>query len=113
MSARLLKIVAAGGMLLRLAEGREGGAGEAVGLVRSETGGLEGIAAGHTFFREELELEPGDFVSCYGAAGDNLAGAARVVKSDLYFIQIRRFRRDFRAAQSQGGGGGGGGGCRW
>ena len=87
-----------------------GGPEETIGLFNSETGGLKEISAGHTFFLEEFELEPGDFVSYYGSAGDNLAGTARVIKSDLYFIQIRRFRRDFRAAQSQGGGGGGGGG---
>ena len=87
-----------------------GGPEETVGLFNSETGGSKEISAGHTFFLEEFELEPGDFVSYYGTAGDNLAGEDRVVKSDLYFIQIRRFSRDFRAAQSQGGGGGGGGG---
>ena len=87
-----------------------GGTEETISLFNSETGGLKEISAGHTFFLEEFELEPGDFVSYYGSAGDNQAGANRVVKSDLYFIQIRRFRRDFRAAQSQGGGGGGGGG---
>ena len=87
-----------------------GGSEETIGLFNSETGGLKEVSAGHTFFLEELELEPGDFVSYYGSAGDNQAGVDRVVKSDLYFIQIRRFRRDFRAAQSQGGGGGGGGG---
>ena len=87
-----------------------GGPEETIGLFSSETGGLKEISAGHTFFLEEFELEPGDFVSYYGTAGDNLAGAERVAKSNLYFIQIRRFRQDFRAAQSQGGGGGGGGG---
>ena len=87
-----------------------GGPEETVGLFNSETGGSKEISAGHTFFLEEFELEPGDFVSYYGSAGDNLAGEDRVVKSDLYFIQIRRFSRDFRAAQSQGGDGGGGGG---
>ena len=86
-----------------------GGPEETIGLFSSETGGLKEISAGHTFFLEEFELEPGDFVSYYGTAGDNLAGTDRVIKSDLYFIQIRRFSRDFRAAQSQGGGGGGGG----
>jgi len=87
-----------------------GGPEETISLFNSETGGLKEVTAGHTFFLEEFELEPGDFLSYYGSAGDNQAGAERVVKSDLYFIQIRRFRQDFRAAQSQGGGGGGGGG---
>ena len=69
------------------------------------------MSAGHTFFLEELELEPGDFVSYYARATDrNLAQQNKDIKSDLYFVQIRAFSRDFRAAQSQGGGGGGGGG---
>ncbi|MBM63566.1 MAG: hypothetical protein CL484_11525 [Acidobacteria bacterium] len=83
---------------------------ETVDLFDSDEGGLKEISAGHTLFLEEYELEPGDFISYYGTAGDNQAGDAREVKSDLYFIQVRAFRRDFRAAQSQGGGGGGGGG---
>ena len=87
-----------------------GGPEETVDLFDSEEGGLKEISAGHTLFLEEFELEPGDFISYYGSAGDNQAGSAREVKSDLYFIQVRAFRRDFRAAQSQGGGGGGGGG---
>ena len=33
------------------------------------------------------------------------------MKSDLYFVQVRAFRKDFRAAESQAGGGGGGGGA--
>ncbi|MEE2635668.1 MAG: DUF4175 family protein [Acidobacteriota bacterium] len=87
-----------------------GGPEETVELFDSDEGGLKEVSAGHTLFLEEFELEPGDFVSYYGSAGDNQAGTDRVVKSDLYFVQIRAFRRDFRAAQSQGGGGGGGGG---
>ena len=87
-----------------------GGPEETVALFDSEEGGLREISAGHTLFLEEFELEPGDFISYYGSAGDNQGDAGRVVKSDLYFVQIRAFRRDFRAARSQGGGGGGGGG---
>ena len=87
-----------------------GGPEETVELFDSEEGGLREISAGHTLFLEEFDLEPGDFVSYYGSAGDNQGEAGRVVKSDLYFVQIRAFRRDFRAAQSQAGGGGGGGG---
>ena len=87
-----------------------GGPEETVELFDSEEGGLREVSAGHTLFLEEFDLEPGDFVSYYGSAGDNQGDAGRVVKSDLYFVQIRAFRRDFRAAQSQGGGGGGGGG---
>ena len=69
------------------------------------------FSAGHTFFLEEMELEPGDFVSYFARATDrNLAQQNADVKSDLYFIQVRRYSQDFRAQQSQGGGGGMGGG---
>jgi hypothetical protein len=69
------------------------------------------ITAGHTFYLEELGLTPGDFVSYYARVTDNNSvGGAQTAKSDLYFMQIRPFKKDFRAAQSQGGGGGGGAG---
>ena len=88
-----------------------GGAEETVRLYSGGEDALKEVSAGHTFFLEDLELEPGDFVSYYARATDrNLAQENRDIKSDLYFIQVRAFSRDFRAAQSQGGGGGGGGG---
>ena len=72
---------------------------------------LKEVSAGHTFFLEELALVPGDFVSYYAQVADNnQAEDATPVKSDLYFVQVRAFRKDFRAAESQAGGGGGGGG---
>ena len=80
-------------------------------LFDGSASGLKEVSAGHTFFLEELGLEPGDFVSYYARATDrNLAQANRDVKSDLYFVQIRAFSRDFRMAQSQGGAMGGAGG---
>ena len=88
-----------------------GGPEESVTLFDGQEDTLREITAGHTFFLEELELEPGDFLSYYARASDrNLAQQNADIKSDLYFIQIRRFSRDFRAQQSQGGGGGGMGG---
>ena len=88
-----------------------GGPDEAVSLFNSGGAGdnaLKEVSAGHTFFLEELELEPGDFLSYYARATDrNLLQEDDDVKSDLYFIQIRRYSSDFRQQQSQGGGGGG------
>ena len=71
---------------------------------------LAEVTAGHTFYLEELGLEPGDFVSYYARAADNdaVAGAKRAT-SDIYFLQIRPLRQEFRRAQSQAQGGGGGG----
>ena len=87
-----------------------GGPEESVPLYDAGDDTLREVSAGHTFFLEELELEPGDFVSYYGRATDrNLAQRGADVKSDLYFIQVRRFSRDYRAGPSGGGAGGGGG----
>ena len=96
---------------LDLVYGLNGAEEKSVSLYRAGDDALKEISAGHTFFLEELELEPGDFLSYYARATDrNLAQNGKDIKSDLYFVQIRAFSRDFRAAQSQAGGGGGGGG---
>ena len=69
------------------------------------------VSAGHTFFLEELGLEAGDFLSYFAKAVDNdSVQGPKSVQSDLYFLQIRAFRKDYKPAMSQGGGGGGGGG---
>ena len=50
-------------------------------------------------------------MSYFGRAVDNDAvGGGKRATSDLYFLRIRPFNKDFRQAQSQGGGGAGGGG---
>ena len=71
------------------------------------------VSAGHTFFLEEMGLKPGDVVSYYAKATDNdSVGGGQSVSSDLYFLQIRPFRKDYKPAESQGGqqaGGAGGG----
>src|SRR5688572_24323525 len=69
------------------------------------------VTAGHTFYLEELGVQPGDAVSYYARAMDNNAieGPQRAT-SDIYFLRIRPFDKNFKPAQSMGGGGGGGGG---
>ena len=97
---------------LHLAYSANGGAEQSVQLFDGSGSALKEVSAGHTFFLEDLGLEPGDFVSYYARATDrNLAQENRDIKSDLYFVQIRAFSKDFRAAQSQGGAMGGGGGA--
>jgi hypothetical protein len=72
---------------------------------------LPDVSAGHTFYLEELGVSPGDFVSYYARAADNdAAGGAKRATSDIYFVQVRPLKKDFRRAESQAGGGGGGGG---
>jgi hypothetical protein len=72
---------------------------------------LQEVTAGHTFYLEELGVKPGDAVSYYARATDNnaVAGPQRAT-SDMYFLRIRPFNKDFKPATSMGGGGGGGGG---
>src|SRR4029078_12587185 len=74
---------------------------------------LTEVSAGHTIYLEELGLTPGDSVSYYARATDtDSVQSGKTVSSDIYFVQIRPYRKDFKPAQSQaqGGGGGGGGG---
>ncbi|HEX7237576.1 MAG TPA: DUF4175 family protein [Gammaproteobacteria bacterium] len=49
-------------------------------------------------------LEPGDVISYYAVAEDR----GREVQTDLYFVEVQPFNRNF--SQASGGGGGGGGG---
>lgn len=71
---------------------------------------LAEVSAGHTFYLEELSVQPGDSVSYYARATDNDSHGGKPATSDLYFLRIRPFKKDFRQAQSQAGGGGGGAG---
>ena len=81
-----------------------------VELVDDEASSLNNVTAGHTFFLEEFELEPGDFISYYARARDAslVSDEPNSGTSDLYFVQIRPFGKNFLPAESQGGGGGGG-----
>ncbi|MBI4263670.1 MAG: hypothetical protein HY657_04800, partial [Acidobacteria bacterium] len=65
---------------------------------------LPEVTAGHTLYLEELGVEPGDAVSYYARAIDNdVVGGGKRASSDLYFLRVRPFDKDFRQAQSQGG----------
>jgi hypothetical protein len=68
------------------------------------------VTGGHTFFLEDLSLKPGDFVSYFVRASDNNAiDGAKTASTDIYFVQIRPYSREYREAQQQGMPGGGGG----
>ena len=71
---------------------------------------LTQVTAGHTLYLEDFEVEPGDVVSYYAVTRDVRQGPGEEVVSDIYFVNVQPFRRDFRQAEQQGGGGGGGGG---
>ncbi len=96
---------------LQLMYSVNGGPEQTKALVDSRSKPLSELSAPHTFYLEELKLQPGDSVSYYARAVDNdsVAGG-KTVSSDLYFIRIRKLDEQFRSAMSMGGGGGGGGG---
>ncbi|MBW8895198.1 MAG: hypothetical protein JF613_03310, partial [Acidobacteria bacterium] len=72
------------------------------------------VSGGHTFYLEELNVQPGDFVSYYAKAADNdSVQGPNPAMSDMYFVRVRPLSKEFRRAPSdagRGGGGGGGGG---
>ncbi len=68
------------------------------------------LSAGHTFFLEEQELEPGDFISYFARARDNSSSRGVTTTTDIFFMEIRPFGKIYRQAGQMGGGGGGGGG---
>ncbi|MDH3223176.1 MAG: DUF4175 family protein, partial [Gemmatimonadota bacterium] len=84
-----------------------GGPADSLSIFTSR-GALAEVTAGHTMFMEEFDLEVGDLVSYFAIARDNAPSPA-IALSDIYFLQVRPFRRDFREAPAQGGGGGQGG----
>jgi hypothetical protein len=70
------------------------------------------VTAGHTFFLEEWELQPGDLISYYVVARDNRTGSGEEAVSDIYFIDVRPFRRDYSQAEQRPQAGGQQGGAR-
>ena len=73
--------------------------------------GRKQLSASHTFYLEETELEPGDIVSYYARVAEVARGGRQQgATSDIYFMDVRPFDREYRQAEQQGGGGGGGGG---
>ena len=71
---------------------------------------VRNVSGNELIYLEDLEVEPGDFVSYYLALADNngLKGPAEVI-SDIYFLQVIPTDQEFRRGQQSGGGGGGGG----
>lgn len=68
------------------------------------------VAAGHTFYLEEMGEDggtppPGDLVAYYVRAHDGAENPA--ASSDIYFLEVRPFERNYRQADSGGMPGGG------
>ena len=75
---------------------------------------VRSVSGSELIYLEDLEVEPGDFVSYFLTLADNngLDGPAEVI-SDIYFLQIiptdQEFRRNPGMSGGQGAGGGQGG----
>ena len=68
------------------------------------------IVAPYEVDQLRLGVQAGDAVAYYARAADNDAGGGKQATSDMYFLRIRPFGKDFKPATSMAGGGGGGGG---
>jgi hypothetical protein len=82
--------------------------GDEVRVALADSGGRRSREprATHTLFLEELKLTPGDLIAYHAVARD---GAGNEGSSDVYFLEVRPFGKNYRQAEQQGGGGGGGG----
>lgn len=60
--------------------------------------GSKSATASHTFYLEEFDLQPGDFISYYGQAADAVSHAT----SDMYFLEVVPFEREFYQSQQSG-----------
>src|SRR4051812_6081335 len=69
---------------------------------------LKEIAAGYTFMLEDYQLQPGDVVSYFARAIDNDAvSGAKSATTDIYFLNVAPYSRDYRQGQAPPSGGGG------
>jgi hypothetical protein len=60
------------------------------------------VTARHMLYLEDLDVQPGDFVSYYVRARDRARGSrANEARSDIFFLDIRPFEQQFSLAQSQ------------
>ncbi|MFQ5928975.1 MAG: DUF4175 family protein [Acidobacteriota bacterium] len=53
------------------------------------------FSTSHTFYLEEFDLEPGDFVSYYAEASDAVSFAS----TDIYFFEVEPFDREYYQSQ--------------
>jgi hypothetical protein len=60
---------------------------------------------GHTFYLEELDLQDGDFISYFARAVEaGPPGQAASVSTDIYFVEISPFTKNYRQAEQGMGG---------
>ena len=83
-----------------------GGEEKTVNLQQLTRESARSLTGAYTFFLEEYNLKPGDFISYFAKARD----ASNEATSDIYFIEVKPFEMEYKQSQQQGGGGGGQGG---
>jgi hypothetical protein len=79
-----------------------GGSEQTVDILQQK--GVKQADGSTTIALENLKLVPGDIVSYYATAKDARTDA----HTDIYFVQVDPFEREFSQSQQAGGGGGGG-----
>jgi hypothetical protein len=79
-----------------------GGEEKTIALYQPSGRRLDEVLAGHTFFLEELSLVPGDVITYFARVTDNGPGGGRTAASDIYFLRIRPFSKDYRQAEQGG-----------
>ena len=65
------------------------------------------IEAQHTLYLEDRGLAPGDLIAYHLRTTDADDDPARSIATDVYFMQVRPFDRNYRRARGGGGSGGG------
>ncbi|HEU4875874.1 MAG TPA: DUF4175 family protein, partial [Pyrinomonadaceae bacterium] len=82
-----------------------GGDEKKVNLQQLSRESARSLTGAYTFFLEEYNLKPGDFISYFAKARD----ASSEATSDIYFIEVKPFEMEYKQSQQQGGGEQGGG----
>ena len=82
-----------------------GGEEKTVNLQKLTRESARSLTGAYTFFLEEYNLKPGDFISYFAKARD--AGSEST--SDIYFIEVKPFEMEYKQSQQGGGGQGQGG----
>ena len=94
---------------LEIRFGVNGGEEQTVDLFTNRGTAPKEMSGSYTFFLEEYEIQPGDFITYYGRATDTNSPPNETL-TDIYFIEVRPFGMEYFQGQAGGGGGGGGGG---
>src|ERR1700752_45321 len=81
-----------------------GGEEKKVNLQQLTRESARSLSGAYTFFLEEYNLKPGDFISYFAKARD----ASNEATSDIYFIEVKPFEMEYKQSQQGGGQGQGG-----